>query len=87
MATGAFVSILLPGSLVGPFTLVYRLLLVYLPAAVGAFVLLSELGPGRRRAPAPTLRAPEPVASPRWSWPGRVPLGIAAVVRGLFGMH
>jgi uncharacterized protein (TIRG00374 family) len=79
VATGAFVSILLPGSLVGPFTLGYRLLLVYLPAAVGAFVLLAELGPGHRRAPTPTPRAPEPVAAPRWSWPGRVPLGLVVL--------
>lgn len=58
VATGAFVSILIPGSLAGPFTLVYRLLIVYLPAAAGAFFLLAELGPRRLRAPLGVRRAP-----------------------------
>jgi hypothetical protein len=80
VATGAFVSILLPGSLVGPFTLLYRMLIVYLPAAAGAFFLLADLGPGRRRAPTPQGLAPETrstagVQRPRWPSPRRVPLG------------
>ncbi|HEX9189928.1 MAG TPA: lysylphosphatidylglycerol synthase transmembrane domain-containing protein [Vicinamibacteria bacterium] len=49
VATGAVLSALVPGPALGPFTLVYRLLIVYLPAAAGAFVLLGELGRGRRR--------------------------------------
>ncbi len=75
VATGAFVSILLPGSLIGPFTLIYRLLIVYLPAAAGAFFLLAELGPGGR-APATTRRTPGPAATPLWSWPRGVLLGL-----------
>jgi uncharacterized protein (TIRG00374 family) len=49
VATGAFVSILLPGALVAPFTLVYRSLIVYGPAAAGAFFLLGALKGQRAR--------------------------------------
>ena len=47
VATGAVMSALVPGPLLGPFTLVYRMLIVYLPAAAGAVVLLGELGRGK----------------------------------------
>jgi len=48
LATGALMAVVLPGGLLGPFTLVYRVLLVYAPATVGACVLAAELGPGAR---------------------------------------
>jgi uncharacterized protein (TIRG00374 family) len=77
VATGAFVSILLPGSLVGPFTLVYRALIMYGPAAAGALVLLAELEPGSQRPPTagePARKTPSRGhAGPS---PGRVALGL-----------
>jgi len=50
LATGAFMSVVLPGGLLGPFTLVYRLLLVHVPATVGACILAAELKPKRAHA-------------------------------------
>jgi uncharacterized protein (TIRG00374 family) len=50
VATGAVMSALVPAPLLGPFTLVYRMLIVYLPAAAGAAVILGELGRGRARS-------------------------------------
>jgi hypothetical protein len=58
VATGAFLSILLPDSLLGPFTLVYRLLIVYLPAAAGAVILHVELTAPPDRSPAHGSAAP-----------------------------
>lgn len=58
LAHGTFLAILLPGSLIGPFTLAYRLLTVYLPAAVGAYLLMAELGSRGARARAPMQAAP-----------------------------
>jgi uncharacterized protein (TIRG00374 family) len=64
LATGTLMAVVLPGGLLGPFTLVYRVLLVYAPAAVGACVLAAELGSTRRgvhsrggRASGPGVRA------------------------------
>jgi glycosyltransferase 2 family protein len=45
IGTGALMSILMPAHLLAPFTLAYRFLLIYLPAAAGAVVLLRELAP------------------------------------------
>ena len=45
LATGALMAVVLPGGLLGPFTLVYRVLLVHAPATVGACVLAAELKP------------------------------------------
>jgi uncharacterized protein (TIRG00374 family) len=79
VATGAFMSILLPAPLLGPFTLVYRMLIVYLPAAAGAIVLLAELRPERGRGPVPLTAARGAVVSTsanRPAWPWRVPMGL-----------
>jgi uncharacterized protein (TIRG00374 family) len=43
LATGTLMAVVLPGGLLGPFTLVYRVLLVHAPATVGACVLAAEL--------------------------------------------
>ena len=51
LATGALMAVVLPGGLLGPFTLLYRVLLVHAPAAVGACVLAAELRPRRAQAP------------------------------------
>jgi len=54
IGTGALMAILMPAHLLAPFTLAYRLLLIYLPAGFGALVLLEELHPARlRREPLP----------------------------------
>jgi len=54
IGTGALMAILMPAHLLAPFTLAYRFVLVYLPATVGALVLLRELGATRvRREPIP----------------------------------
>ncbi|MCG6922297.1 MAG: flippase-like domain-containing protein [Acidobacteria bacterium] len=45
LATGTLMAVVLPGGLLGPFTLVYRVLLVHAPATVGACVLVAELRP------------------------------------------
>ncbi|HSW29454.1 MAG TPA: flippase-like domain-containing protein [Longimicrobiales bacterium] len=45
IGTGALMAILMPAHLLAPFTLAYRFLLIYLPAAAGAVVLLRELAP------------------------------------------
>jgi uncharacterized protein (TIRG00374 family) len=45
LATGALMAVVLPGGLLGPFTLVYRVLLVHAPATVGAGVLAAALKP------------------------------------------
>ncbi len=64
IGTGAFMAILMPAHLLAPFTLAYRFLLIYLPAAAGAVVLLREL--------APASAAAEPaVARGRGRVPGR----------------
>jgi uncharacterized protein (TIRG00374 family) len=46
LGTGALMSLLLPGQLLAPFTLAYRFFLLYLPATVGAFVMMAEVRPG-----------------------------------------
>jgi glycosyltransferase 2 family protein len=51
LSTGALMAILLPAYLLGPFTLAYRFLLVYLPASVGAFILALTLRPRERTVP------------------------------------
>ncbi len=48
LGTGAIMSILLPAELLGPFTLAQRMVLTYLPAAVGAVVLADVLRPRSR---------------------------------------
>jgi uncharacterized protein (TIRG00374 family) len=50
LATGTLMAVVLPGGLLGPFTLVYRVLLLYAPATVGAGVLAAELKPRRTGA-------------------------------------
>lgn len=45
LGTGALMSLLIPSALLAPFTLAYRFLLLYLPAAAGAVVTLRELRP------------------------------------------
>jgi uncharacterized protein (TIRG00374 family) len=52
LSTGALMALLLPGHLLAPFTLCYRFFLLYLPATVGAFVMMFELRPRT-----PTARA------------------------------
>jgi uncharacterized protein (TIRG00374 family) len=69
MATGTAVSALAPDHLIGPFTCTYRLLVVYLPAAAGAVVLLGEIG---RRARRPRALAPGAWGRPRRSRSPRV---------------
>ena len=75
VATGAFVSILLPGSLVGPFTLVYRAADRVRPAAAGAVLLLAELRPRRRRETIPGERRH---ATDRAADGHQAPLAVAA---------
>jgi uncharacterized protein (TIRG00374 family) len=53
LSTGALMAILMPTHLLGPFTLAYRFFLLYLPAAVGAVVLMRTLGSSPARRPAP----------------------------------
>lgn len=79
VATGAFLTILLPGSLVGPFTLIYRTLIVYGPAAAGAFFLLGALERERAipaKAPAEQARRELTLSARRLGCPRRVPLGV-----------
>lgn len=45
IGTSALMAILMPAYLLAPFTLAYRFFLLYLPATVGAVVLLRELPP------------------------------------------
>jgi uncharacterized protein (TIRG00374 family) len=52
LATGTLMAVVLPGALLGPFTLAYRVLLLYAPATVGACVLAGELKPKREGPPA-----------------------------------
>jgi hypothetical protein len=57
IGTGAFMAILMPAHLLAPFTLAYRFLLIYLPAAAGAVVLLRELAPASAAAEPAVARA------------------------------
>ncbi len=89
VATGAVMSALVPGPLLGPFTLVYRMLIVYLPAAAGAVVLLGELGRGKHGCRAGVVRD-HAASSPRpWTRRScRVALGLAlalSVAPGIAG--
>lgn len=52
ITTGALMAILMPAHLLLTFTLAQRFFLLYLPASVGAFVLMGELRPRAVRAPA-----------------------------------
>lgn len=51
LSTGAIMAMLLPAHLLAPFTLLYRLLQVYLPAAVGGVVLFEEMRELARSGP------------------------------------
>jgi uncharacterized protein (TIRG00374 family) len=51
LAIGALMALVMPAGLLAPFALLYRVLLVHAPAAVGAFVLAAELASGKRREP------------------------------------
>jgi uncharacterized protein (TIRG00374 family) len=62
IGTGALMAIVLPAALLGPFTLLYRALLVYLPAVGGAAVLFSAL---RRQREAASRIAVRPIAAAR----------------------
>lgn len=65
VSTGAVMSVVVPTHLLAPFTLVFRFLLGYLPATVGAVALAATIRPpaaapgGAESAPAP---APSPAA-------------------------
>jgi len=52
ITTGALMAMLMPAHLLAPFALAQRFLLLYLPATVGAFVLVGELRPRTVRAAA-----------------------------------
>ena len=53
LATGALMAMVLPNHLLGVFTILYRMIMLYVPAAAGGFVLTAELkataSPSRRR--------------------------------------
>ncbi len=66
LATGALMALVLPGGLLGPFTLVYRALLVHAPAMAGACVLAAELRPRGRH----TRQARSPLGRARGGRPG-----------------
>jgi uncharacterized protein (TIRG00374 family) len=70
LTTGALMSVVLPGPMLGPFTLAYRVLLVYAPATVGAFVLAAEL---RRKQKIAARAEPLPEGGVPASSPGRKP--------------
>ncbi len=61
LSTGAVMALLMPPQLRAPFTLAYRFFLLYLPAAVGAFVLMAELRPHERSRPVPEVTKGDPV--------------------------
>lgn len=61
VATGAFATLLMPASLVGAFTLLYRALLIYAPAVVGAVILLAELNDAGSHEARP-IAVPEPTS-------------------------
>ncbi|GMV04402.1 MAG: hypothetical protein AMXMBFR53_06830 [Gemmatimonadota bacterium] len=70
LSTGALMAILMPAHLLAPFTLAYRLFLLYLPAAAGALVILRELRPARAGRHEPARAAAT----------GVVMLGVAATL-------
>jgi uncharacterized protein (TIRG00374 family) len=51
LAIGALMALVMPAGLLGPFALLYRVLLVHAPATAGAFVLAAELASPRRDVP------------------------------------
>lgn len=52
ITTGALMAMLMPAHLLAPYALAQRFFLLYLPAGLGAFVLMGELRPRREQVPA-----------------------------------
>lgn len=57
ISIGALMSTLMPVYLLPIFTLIQRFFLLYLPAAMGAFVVMADLRPGAKRSVAPPSTA------------------------------
>jgi uncharacterized protein (TIRG00374 family) len=57
LSTGAIMTVLLPTYLLAPFTLAYRLITLYLPAAGGSVVMLRALAPAAGNAAPPAADA------------------------------
>ncbi len=71
LSTGAVMALLMPPQLLAPFTLAYRFFLLYLPAAVGAFVLMAELRPRERSRSMPEVTRSEVSVGPLGPPPSR----------------